>query len=102
MTLKHDQRCPACGGAIIVWIDAMQEGGDGICPSPLRIAFRGPLDTQGLGTFETYICKACGFTEWYARGIDRLDERPDAGIRIIDARPPATGVPYRDGFRFSR
>jgi hypothetical protein len=96
MTLKRDQRCPACSGSLILRIDAMQQGGDIFSPLPFRVAFHGPLDTHGVGSFETFICKGCGFTEWYAHGFERLKSDPDEGIQIIDARAPSAGMPFRD------
>jgi hypothetical protein len=68
-------------------------------PSPLRVAFHGPLDTRGIGSFETFICRACGFTEWYAHGFEHLRADADEGIQVIDARPPSTGSAYRDSAR---
>ena len=93
MTLKRDQICPACSGALIIRITTVQEHGGMIFPSPLRVAFLGPLDTHGIGSFETFICKACGFTEWYAHGFEHLKADAEEGIQIIDARPPSAPVP---------
>jgi len=49
---------------------------------------------SGTGTFETYICKGCGFTEWYAHGLDKLEADPKHGVRLLDGRVEDEG-PYR-------
>jgi hypothetical protein len=95
MTLKRDCRCPACSSAVILQVDCVQEHGDLIFPSPLRVLFRGPLDTRGMGSFEVFICKGCGYTEWYARGYEHLEASASEGVRLIDARPTSCGGPYR-------
>jgi predicted nucleic-acid-binding Zn-ribbon protein len=50
-----------------------------------------------LGSFETWICLDCGYTELYARnldGIEALAWRCPGYVRIIDPRPSEQG-PYR-------
>jgi hypothetical protein len=49
---------------------------------------------NGQGYFETYICKSCGFTEWYAHAIEELKEDPQNGIRLLRGASAEEG-PYR-------
>jgi hypothetical protein len=42
---------------------------------------------DGHGAFEAFICGACGFTEWYAIGLDELKADPNAGVYFIDNEP---------------
>jgi predicted nucleic-acid-binding Zn-ribbon protein len=50
-----------------------------------------------IGTFESWICAACGYTEFYAKDLHDLErfaaEQPN-DIRIVDAASPARG-PFR-------
>ena len=99
-SLKRDLCCPHCEGREVWHIDEMHERGE-------AAAFEKPIQPfnvvlqekffklyNGIGTFETYICKQCGFTEWYARGLDGLRPDPDDGIQLLRGDPEAKG-PYR-------
>jgi predicted nucleic-acid-binding Zn-ribbon protein len=50
-----------------------------------------------VGTFETWICVGCGYTEFYAKGLGDLEalakQHPDR-LRILDAGAIKQG-PYR-------
>jgi hypothetical protein len=52
---------------------------------------------MAYGTFETWICLGCGYTEFYAQGLEGIEgvarRHPDR-LRIVDAQPQAQG-PYR-------
>jgi predicted nucleic-acid-binding Zn-ribbon protein len=47
------------------------------------------------GWFETFICKGCGYTEWYARELDEIEPDAAKGIHLLDARGPDAGEPFR-------
>jgi hypothetical protein len=51
-----------------------------------------------LGWFELRFCAACGFCDWYARGIEEL-EPDDCSIRLVQLKPRDDrgpgGGPYR-------
>jgi hypothetical protein len=44
------------------------------------------------GSFQVVICEACGYTEWYARDLERLQDIP--GARLVGAGTSDPG-PYR-------
>lgn len=50
-------------------------------------AAEGTRHLSAVGTFETWICAACGFTEWYAQDaaelLDRLARIPGSGVRVV-------------------
>jgi hypothetical protein len=91
--MMRSQRCPKCEGREIWVIDGVGERGpEGL--DLLRPVFRdGVAGLEGIGQFTTLICKACGYTEWYARGLDRLRENPPHGVRLL--RPGDDDGPYR-------
>ncbi len=49
------------------------------------------------GWFETWTCASCGFTEWYAQGLDQIDlSQTGDHMRYFDAGPPPPdGAPFR-------
>lgn len=50
-----------------------------VSPGPRRVE---------VGTFEVWICKQCGFTEWYANDVNEqlaeLAQRPESGVRLVE------------------
>lgn len=40
-----------------------------------------------MGQFDAYVCAECGYTEWHARGLERLEPDPKNGIHRIDTTP---------------
>ena len=79
--MKQTLTCPKCNGGRIWHMNVMGErSGDGAV-KPISIAFdEASSDPSGKGFFETFICDACGFTEWYARGLRGLQPDPSRGI----------------------
>ncbi len=49
-----------------------------------------------VGTYETWTCAACGYTEWYAQDeqgvLERLSHVAQSGVRVVE---PGAGPPYR-------
>jgi predicted nucleic-acid-binding Zn-ribbon protein len=100
MSLKRDLRCPHCEGRLIWHVAQMHERGEaGAFEKPIQ-----PLNVvlhekffklyNGVGYFETYICKRCGFTEWYAHGLDELEVDPSKGVALLDGNDGDAG-PFR-------
>jgi hypothetical protein len=97
MTLKRDLICPNCDGREIWRIETMQERGHtGIQPQPMGVQLEARFfgDAQAHGKFETLICRACGYTEWYAREIGFLKHDPIRGVHLIKNDVDTKG-PYR-------
>jgi len=42
-----------------------------------------------LGILDAYVCRGCGFVEWYAREPDRIPIGPEHGTELVDAAGPA-------------
>lgn len=101
MSLKRDLLCPHCEGRSVWHIAQMHERGEaGSFERPIQ-PFNVVLHEKffklynGIGTFETYICKQCGFTEWYAQGIDQLEVDLEKGVRLIEPKREDEEGPYR-------
>ena len=85
-----DEPCARCNVSARRTIDPFREQGSE--PLPVTV-----LDGKSVGKFAVHFCVACGFTEWYARGIERLRADGTYVIHIQGERPavPAAGGPYR-------
>jgi hypothetical protein len=53
------------------------------------------IDGEAIGSFRIRVCGSCGFTDWYASGIDR--ERADDHCRIERAGAALTAARGSDG-----
>jgi predicted nucleic-acid-binding Zn-ribbon protein len=100
MSLKRDLACPHCECRQVWHIAEMHERGEAAAfekpIAPLNVVLQQKFFKlyNGVGTFETYICKRCGFTEWYAHGLDELKADPEHGVRLLDGKDSEEG-PYR-------
>jgi predicted nucleic-acid-binding Zn-ribbon protein len=100
MSLKRDLACPHCECREVWHIEKMHERGEAapfekpIAPLNVVLQQRFFKLYNGTGTFETYICKQCGFTEWYAQGLDELSPDPQQGVRLLEGKADDEG-PYR-------
>ncbi len=84
------QRCPKCGGTQFLIIDPVRQkacDADNLAYSASVIALpqKGWASVVCTGTFRAEVCEQCGFTEWYATGLD-----PHAVSAIL--ADPASGV----------
>jgi hypothetical protein len=50
------------------------------------------VETPGHGLLETYICKKCGFVEWYCADVERIPIHPNLMTEDIDYEGE---TPYR-------
>ena len=49
-------------------------------------------EEKGVGLLETYICRACGFVEWYCCDVERIAAHPHLMSELIDYE---SETPYR-------
>jgi predicted nucleic-acid-binding Zn-ribbon protein len=103
--MRTTATCPKCSGKKIVVTELRHtnnvgEVGERIDAIPvvgIRVRRSLTWDTKVVGTFESWICAACGYTELYAKDLGDVDklaaERP-TDVRIVDAAVPARG-PFR-------
>lgn len=95
--------CPKCSGKklIVAELRDVQVPSEG----PVRaytipaIGFNAGLfsEAKTLGSFESWICAACGYTEFYAKDLGDVDElaaQHPADVRIVDSTDQTKG-PFR-------
>jgi predicted nucleic-acid-binding Zn-ribbon protein len=101
--MKSTQTCPKCAGKkFAVTAEFLQHSGHYNVPLPAVIVEKklgrllGSVPTK-LGSFESWICLRCGYTELYAKGVNDIEELanefPDQ-LRIVDGGHGERG-PYR-------
>jgi predicted nucleic-acid-binding Zn-ribbon protein len=95
--MKKTLTCPKCDGRQILHVDQMKlpsygQGAIGAKPYPVPITVQQSFwrGTQAIGAFETFICRACGYTEWYAGDPAAIPVDEASGIRLLDNSPKAT------------
>jgi predicted nucleic-acid-binding Zn-ribbon protein len=98
--MRSTQTCPKCSGQRFAVNDEFrqpdQDSSDGTEPLP-AITIKVPKDDwnpdgpscrKALGSFETWICLGCGYTEFYAMGLDNIEAAAKQHLdrlRIVDA-----------------
>jgi len=106
--MRTHQRCPKCTGTkLYVCTNHQPDGDNANYVHPLHVTAievpakklgvtHGTLFRTHVGSYETWICASCGYTEWYARDpahlLEKLSKLPDSGVRVVDSTPV---VPYR-------
>jgi predicted nucleic-acid-binding Zn-ribbon protein len=53
------------------------------------------IESVEAGTFESWVCASCGYTEWYAKGVEAIRALAtvmDTGVRRVVAEAP--GGPF--------
>jgi predicted nucleic-acid-binding Zn-ribbon protein len=101
--MRSTQTCPKCSGQRLAVMDEFRQPEAGSSSTTVVVVvaieaegmFRG--NAGGLGSFETWICLGCGYTEFYARrlkGIEALAEKHPDRVRIIEPTSPKRD-PYR-------
>lgn len=106
--MRTHSRCPKCNGTKLYVCTNHQPDDDGLnyvhamtitavtIPQSQTGSSYGTSFRTHAGTYETWICAACGYTEWYAQDrehmLQKLATIPESGVRIVDGDPKA---PYR-------
>jgi hypothetical protein len=93
MSLKRDKICPQCESRKLWHIEKMRTlshrhgsiSNEG-APMAVQVESRW-TGLKPQGQFEAFICNGCGFTEWYATGLDELKANPGEGVYFIDNEP---------------
>lgn len=52
------------------------------------------IEAHGVGLLELYICRGCGFTEWYCADVEKIPIHPHLMTEMIDYGASSDG-PYR-------
>ncbi len=96
--MKKTLVCPKCDGRVLWRIDPVRlpvqdstSFRNSLSMTPLALPATARASWSGFqktGQFEAFICQACGFTEWYAYGLEELEPDEKHGVQLIDNRPP--------------
>ena len=102
--MRSSHVCPKCDGRRLYVCENRQPDHDSsniiktlrVCTVPIDQETTGAEEGSSyrseIGSFETWICAGCGFTEWYAQDprhiIQRLATRGGSDVRVIDAAAP--------------
>lgn len=100
MTMRSSLRCPKCAARKIWLIEkargpSVQEPSGQVVPvvphqpDSEKARFFLVETVQPVGAWDLYICANCGYTEAYARDLDKLEQAPERGIRLLDAESEA-------------
>jgi predicted nucleic-acid-binding Zn-ribbon protein len=77
--------CPECELQRPFWtVPLVHERGTIGQPTELRVFRKGFPKLWGEGHFQTYLCSACGYTRWFARGMANVDADPTNGLFSFD------------------
>ncbi len=100
LSMKATQRCPKCGGKKLWLIDPFRVPSDTAGGQEMFVV---PHQSTGgwvslranpVGSFELFLCAACGYSELYAKSFAELEARPDGSVRLLDMTDPKAG-PFR-------
>lgn len=89
--MRNAMTCPKCRGRRIWRVERFRTESDNTSGWVLPVVYGRRTATGGelsAGTFDAWICATCGYTEWYASGLEGLTPDPDAGVHLIDAASP--------------
>ena len=100
--MRTTATCPKCSGKKIVVTELRHPASETgrIVPIPVAACEARSLFGLGddvVGRFESWICAACGYTEFYAKDfgdVDKLAAKHSDDVRIVDGTIPARG-PFR-------
>ena len=84
--------CPQCESRKLWRIDTVEvpTSSNMSQHQPLGVVMHGSFfGPRPVGKFEAVICAKCGFTEWYAVGLEELQPDPTHGVHFIDNEPKA-------------
>lgn len=96
--MKHTLRCPKCDGRKLWRIEKFRHQSDVLGGTELCVAITNRDKLWGghtpTGAFDLYACAGCGYSELWARDIERMKPKPDEGVHLIDGTA-AKDKPYR-------
>jgi predicted nucleic-acid-binding Zn-ribbon protein len=106
--MRTQSRCPKCSGTKLYVCENQQPESDSsngisafrVIAVPISQDDTGAKDGSSyrthVGSYETWICAACGYTEWYAKDdehlLEKLSKIRNSGVRFVDGSAKA---PYR-------
>jgi hypothetical protein len=87
--------CPLCGHNEVIEASATDFVGDAGPTRPMSVTHEiGWGGVKHIGVFDTYVCRRCGFTQWFARNPDGIPIGEGHATRLIQGTRTESG-PYR-------
>lgn len=71
--MKASGACPKCTSAAIHHSACVMDRGEGNAALCLALGRSGPIEARDLGQFEVYVCRGCGYSEFYVIDPTELD-----------------------------
>ena len=81
--MKSSRQCPKCDGTEIVHTETVMDRGYMDSPSPMALSMKttkkGWFSASAVpwGELEAFTCRACGYTEFYAKDVGQTEESTD-------------------------
>jgi hypothetical protein len=86
--------CPLCSHNEVIAASASDFVGDAAV-RPMAVTHEiGWFGVKHIGVFDTYVCRRCGFTQWFARDPDQIPVGGDSPTRLVVGTRTDSG-PYR-------
>lgn len=93
--MKNTLACPKCDSRKLWRIERFRHDSDIAGGRELPVAIfvaegEGPLGMdlhKRAGRYDAYVCAQCGYSEFWAHGLNELTHRPEDGIHFIDTTP---------------
>ena len=96
--MRKTHTCPKCQGKRLWRIEKVNHDNTYAGGAHLRVAYEraigaaktglgatGRPSVKSVGHFDLFVCRGCGYSEWYARDLEGLAHNPAAGVFEIDA-----------------
>ncbi|MCA8924561.1 MAG: hypothetical protein KDD82_22305 [Planctomycetes bacterium] len=65
--------CPKCTSSQVHHSACVMDRGDGNAALCLALGRSDPIEARDLGQFEVYVCRGCGFSEFYVIDTSELE-----------------------------
>lgn len=91
----RDGFCGLCGHNEVIMARATDFVGDSGPTRPLSVTSEiGWGGVKHMGVFRTYVCRRCGFTQWFALRPELIPLGDEHGTKLLVGEQE-TGGPYR-------
>lgn len=84
-TMKLRGACPKCAGTAITRVDEVAElgvvsGDEGVTDQYRPWLLARQSDSKAVGQVAAYVCRACGYTEFFSCGLPSMPYAADSGL----------------------
>jgi predicted nucleic-acid-binding Zn-ribbon protein len=90
--MRNTHRCPKCDHGEVLYVPEVRDSNYDRMALAGRYSLYSKWSASEQGGLEAYMCRECGYTEFYVREPASLDVTRLKGARILSATPR---TPYR-------